>query len=88
MSETSFDPYLLPAFPARSRLARAAWGIVYTLLFRSSPRPFHRWRAFLLRSFGARLGPDVHIYPTASIWAPWNLVCGDTVAIADGRHYL
>jgi putative colanic acid biosynthesis acetyltransferase WcaF len=84
MSETSFDPYLLPAFPARSRLARAAWGIVYTLLFRSSPRPFHRWRAFLLRSFGARLGPDVHIYPTASIWAPWNLVCGDTVAIADG----
>ncbi len=84
MSETRFDPYLVPAFPVRSRLSRAAWGVVYTLLFRPSPRPFHHWRAFLLRSFGAQLGPDVHIYPTASIWAPWNLVCSDTVAIADG----
>jgi putative colanic acid biosynthesis acetyltransferase WcaF len=84
MSETSFDPYLMPAFPVSSRLWRAAWGVVYTLLFRPSPRPLHRWRAFLLRAFGAQLGRNVHIYPSAAIWAPWNLVCADAVAIADG----
>jgi putative colanic acid biosynthesis acetyltransferase WcaF len=77
------DPYLLPAFSSGNRWLRAAWGVVYTLLFRSSPRPCHRWRAFLLRCFGARLGANVHIYPRASIWAPWNLEFADTVAIAD-----
>jgi putative colanic acid biosynthesis acetyltransferase WcaF len=60
------------------------WGLVYTLLFRPSPRPLHRWRAFLLRCFGARIGRNCHIYPKCEIWAPWNLECGDVVAIADG----
>jgi putative colanic acid biosynthesis acetyltransferase WcaF len=59
------------------------WQIVYVLLFRSSPRPLHAWRASLLRLFGARLGPHCHIYPRARIWAPWNLECEDAVAIAD-----
>lgn len=56
---------------------------MYRLLFRPSPRPMHRWRGFLLRSFGARIGANPRIYSRASIWAPWNLVCGDVVAIAD-----
>lgn len=77
------DPYKLPALPFRNRLARFAWQIVYITLFKISPRPMHRWRAMLLRLFGARLGPDCHIYPKAVIWAPWNLSCEDAVAIAD-----
>ena len=77
------DPYLVPAFPLSNRLRRALWGIVYLVFFRPSPRPLHRWRAFLLRCFGAKLGRNVHIYPRATIWAPWNLICEDTVAIAD-----
>jgi putative colanic acid biosynthesis acetyltransferase WcaF len=77
------DPYLVPAFPLGHRLLRAGWGVVCALLFRTSPRPLHRWRAFLLRRFGARLGRNVHIYPKASIWAPWNLVCADFATIAD-----
>jgi putative colanic acid biosynthesis acetyltransferase WcaF len=83
MSTSNTDPYLMPAFPPGNRVLRAMWGVVYSLLFRTSPRPCHRWRAFLLRCFGAKLGTDVKIYPRASIWAPWNLVCADTVAIAD-----
>jgi len=77
------DPYLQPMTSARSKLARALWGIVRVCLFRPSPRPLHAWRAFLLRCFGARLGPNCHIYPAAQIWAPWNLHCGDGAAIAD-----
>jgi len=77
------DPYLAPQTTLANRLARLAWGIVNTLLFRPSPRPLHAWRALLLRCFGARLGRHCHIYPRARIWAPWNLQCGDVVAIAD-----
>jgi putative colanic acid biosynthesis acetyltransferase WcaF len=83
MSIGNIDPYLVPAFPLRNRLARAAWGFVYVVFFRISPRPLHRWRAFLLRCFGAKLANDVHIYPKAQIWAPWNLVCADHATIAD-----
>jgi putative colanic acid biosynthesis acetyltransferase WcaF len=77
------DPYLKAAFPLRNRLLRLAWGVVYALFFRPSPRPFHGWRSFLLRCFGARIAGDVHIYPTARIWAPWNLNCEENAAIAE-----
>jgi putative colanic acid biosynthesis acetyltransferase WcaF len=83
MQASNPDPYLIPAFPVRNRLLRAAWGVVYVLLFRSSPRPFHRWRAFLLRCFGAKLGKNCFIYGRARIWAPWKLTCGDLATIGD-----
>lgn len=84
--ETGHDPYQRPAFPARDRARRLAWNVCRMLLFRPSPRPMHAWRAGLLRLFGARLGPGCHIYPAARIWAPWNLECEDSVAIADGAE--
>lgn len=77
------DPYTQPSFSLQNRLARIAWGIVYTLLFRTSPRPLHSWRSFLLRFFGAKLGKGCHVYPKAQIWAPWNLVMADYAGIAD-----
>jgi putative colanic acid biosynthesis acetyltransferase WcaF len=77
------DPYLQPQTTLRNRLARAVWGVACALLFRPSPRPLHAWRAWVLRCFGAQLGQDCHIYPRARIWAPWNLRCGDVVAVAD-----
>jgi putative colanic acid biosynthesis acetyltransferase WcaF len=79
----STEPQLLPQTSLRSRAGRALWMLVSALLFRTSPRPFHAWRAFLLRCFGARLGRECHIYPRARIWAPWNLHCDDMAAIAD-----
>lgn len=42
------------------------------------------WRSFLLRLFGARIGHDVHIYPSVRIWAPWNLRVADNVGVGDG----
>ena len=77
------DPYLRPSFSVSNRMGRLAWSIVWTLLFRPSPRPFHSWRAFLLRGFGAELGPNCHFYPRARVWAPWNLVCADGVTLGD-----
>lgn len=66
-----------------NRLARAAWGVVYALFFRFSPRPLHRWRTFLLRLFGARLHPTARVYPRARIWAPWRLTMGAHACIGD-----
>ena len=61
----------------RNRVGRAVWGIVWTMLFRPSPRVFHAWRRTLLRFFGARIGRAVRIYPSARIWAPWQLEMDD-----------
>lgn len=60
------------------------WRVVYLALFRFSPRPFHVWRSFLLRLFGAKIGKGAHIYPAVKIWAPWNLEIGDEVGIGNG----
>jgi putative colanic acid biosynthesis acetyltransferase WcaF len=77
------DPTLLSAFSLRNRVARALWSLCWALLYRTSPRPFHGWRALLLRLFGARVGPACHFYPRSKIWAPWNLVCEDRVTLGD-----
>jgi putative colanic acid biosynthesis acetyltransferase WcaF len=83
-SKGTDDPYLQPAFTFSNRVRRAFWNCTYALLFRYSPRPLHRWRAFLLRRFGARLGSNCRIYPKARIWAPWNLICDELATVADG----
>jgi putative colanic acid biosynthesis acetyltransferase WcaF len=84
MQESKSDPYLAPSFSVGNRLMRLAWGVVYTLLFRFSPRPLHGWRSFLLRCFGAKMGKSCHIYPGAKVWAPWNFSCGYQATVADG----
>jgi putative colanic acid biosynthesis acetyltransferase WcaF len=73
-------------FSFRNRVARQLWGIVYLLLFRSSPRPMHAWRAWLLKCFGAKLGRNCHFYPRCGVWAPWNLTCEEHVAVGDGAE--
>ena len=84
--ETAADPYLRPAFSREDRLRRLLWNICYALLYRFSPRPLHGWRSFLLRGFGATMGPNCHFYPRSKIWAPWNLRCADQVTAADGAE--
>jgi putative colanic acid biosynthesis acetyltransferase WcaF len=81
---TGDDPYTRPAFSFANRAARLLWNITWLLLYRLSPRPFHAWRAMLLRLFGATLGPHCHFYPASRVWAPWNLRCADHVAAGNG----
>lgn len=77
------DPYTEPSFSLSHRIGRQLWAIIWFLFFLGSPRPFHAWRNFLLRMFGAKLGRHVHIYPSVRIWAPWNLSVGNYVGIGD-----
>lgn len=66
----------------RNKIARILWRTVWIFLFRPSPRQFHGWRRLLLRLFGARLGRRTYVYPSAQIWAPWNLRMGDDSCIS------
>jgi putative colanic acid biosynthesis acetyltransferase WcaF len=85
-AETAADPYLRPAFSLRDRLRRLVWNICWVTLYRMSPRPLHTWRSFLLRGFGATMGPNCHFYPGSKVWAPWNLICADQVTAGDGAE--
>ena len=80
------DPFVRPAFTFANRARRALWNTCWLLLFRPTPRPFHAWRSLVLRLFGATIGSDCHIYPSARIWAPWNLICADHVAVGPGAE--
>ena len=83
-AETAADPYLRPAFSLQDRLRRLNWNLCWAIFYRTSPRPLHSWRAFLLRLFGAKIGPDCHFYPRSKVWAPWNLICANQVTAGDG----
>jgi putative colanic acid biosynthesis acetyltransferase WcaF len=67
---------------ALNRLARALWKAVWLLLFRPSPVPLFAWRNWLLRLFGAKVGRRAHVYPSARVWAPWNLELGQEACLA------
>ena len=86
VGSTGENPYHRPSFPLQHRTVRLMWRFVYVLFYRTSPRSFHEWRSFLLRLFGAKLGSGCHFYPSGRVWAPWNLVCGDCCALADGAE--
>lgn len=62
---------------------RALWTFVWLVFYRPSPRMFHGWRRMLLRFFGAKIGQGAHPYPSARIWAPWNLEMGNHSCLGD-----
>lgn len=81
MNKINFhSPRLLLA----NKIARIIWGFIWLTLYRTTPRLAHTWRAFLLRLFGAKIGKAVHPYPSARIWAPWNLEMGDHSCLSEG----
>lgn len=72
-------PYLgrncVTPYPRGEVLRRWLWLFVQSTLFRWSPRPFHAWRAWLLRLFGADIPApgQVVVFPTARVMFPWLL---------------
>lgn len=72
------------ALTLKSKLARLVWVCVCLLLFRPTPVwACHKWRVFLLKSFGAKIGKGCKIAPSVRVWAPWNLTMGDFSCLAD-----
>lgn len=61
---------------------RVLWGFG-KIAFKLSPRPCFGFRRRLLRAFGAKVGQNVNIYPSALIYYPWNLEIGEDSAIGE-----
>ena len=63
-------------YPRREIVLRGIWLVVENTLFRWSPRPFHAWRAWLLRCFGATISDlaKVVVFPTVTVHFPWKLI--------------
>lgn len=70
-------------YTSKEQLMRVVWGCLGKPLFRLSPRPFFSYRRAVLRTFGAKLGNHVNLYPTTIVYFPWNLEIGEWSAIAE-----
>lgn len=67
---------------SQATLARIGW-MVLRPFFALSPRQIWVWRRMVLRCAGAKIGKNVHIYPTVKIVMPWNIRIDDDAAVGD-----
>ncbi len=72
----------MSAYSRKEKMLRVFWGIAEPLLFRYSPRLFYGWRNAVLKLFGATLGSNVQIFPSARIMYPWMLTVESNVVIS------
>ena len=78
------DKFKIPSgFRARPAGFVQLWWLVQGTIFSWSPQFFYGWRRFLLRLFGAKIGKQVLIRPTARITYPWKVEIGDYAWIGD-----
>jgi len=70
-------------FRGQSAFYVQAWWLVQSTFFSLSPQVAYRFRASLLRAFGARVGKDTVIRPSVRITYPWKVTIGDNVWIGD-----
>lgn len=78
------DAYKRPVFSTANKIKRLLWKVVWLLFCSWTPAPFHGWRVFVLRSFGAKIGKSNFIYPSCKIWAPWLLETEAVATIGSG----
>lgn len=76
--------FRMPAgFRGRPAPAVQFWWLVQATLFRWSPQFAYAFRRWLLRAFGAQIGHQVIVRPTATITYPWKVRIGDHAWIGD-----
>ena len=69
-------------YTRREMALRVLW-LAGQYLVRLSPRPFFGWRRFVLRLFGARVGPHAHVHNSTRVTMPWNLTLGAWAAVGE-----
>lgn len=70
-------------FRGRSAFVVQLWWLVQSLLINASPQFMYGWRRFWWRIFGAKVGKNVLIRPTAKVTYPWKVTVGDHSWIGD-----
>jgi putative colanic acid biosynthesis acetyltransferase WcaF len=67
----------------KAKARRLMWSIVHRCVFRFTLHNAYRFRAALLRAFGANLGRNVRFRRTVRVEIPWNLEIADDVSVGD-----
>ena len=62
---------------------RTLWYYTSALLFRNPFLPFIKFKVFLLKLFGAKIGERCYIKPGVNVKYPWFLEIGDYVGIGE-----
>lgn len=70
-------------YRGKSKIFVMIWYLVSRIVFNFSPRPANRFRCFILRMFGAKIGSSVLIRPSVKIEYPWKLIIEDHCWIGD-----
>lgn len=82
-SETEHQARIRSPHPTTIKIRRMLWALVEGTAFRWSFHTWNRWRSFLLRAFGARIGAQCIIRRTVKVYYPWNLRVGDLCIVGD-----
>ncbi len=70
--------------PGRPKWVVLLWWLVQAIAFPLTLHAHHGPRCFLLRLFGAQVGKQVIIRPSARFYYPWKIVIGDYSWIGSG----
>ena len=66
------------------KIKRLLWLTIWSLCAKWMPYFIgNKWRIGLLSMFGLRHNGHVSVYPSAKVWAPWNVTIGQFAAIDD-----
>lgn len=84
MSQNLREFEMPKGFRGRNAVFVQAWWFVQSTFFSMSPQFCYRWRNFLLRLFGAKIGKGVIIRPTVKITYPWKVSIDDYSWVGDG----
>lgn len=67
----------------KHQIVRLLWSLVWTIFARPLPRSVGRkWKIFLLSLFGAKVAKTAHVYSSAKIYYPANLVMEEYSCLA------
>lgn len=70
-------------YTTSNRIRRMLWNITWNIFARPFPKSFaNKWKIFILRSFGAKIGKHAYVYSSAKIFMPWNLIMEEHACIA------
>jgi putative colanic acid biosynthesis acetyltransferase WcaF len=82
-SKTSINSRNISPVTTGRKIKRLLWAFVERTFFRMSFHTWNRWRAMLLRMFGAKIGRKCIIRRTVRVYYPWNLTMGNLSTIGD-----
>jgi putative colanic acid biosynthesis acetyltransferase WcaF len=68
----------------KGKLIQLIWIFCNCLFLKNSWFVFMRFKVFILRSFGAKIGQGLVLKPNVNIKFPWKLVIGNDVWIGEG----